>query len=107
MFLATDNMALRRNLDLWFESQSIRPLVLGEFEDYALLRAFGETGMGVFPMPSIFRNHIRKQKSLRAIGVTEELRILRHFCRAEATTPGRHCNSQRGPARTMSVIAST
>lgn len=62
---------------MWLESQSIRALVLGEFEDYAFLRAFGETGMGVFPMPSIFRNHIRKQKSLRAIGVTEEVRI--HF----------------------------
>jgi LysR family transcriptional activator of nhaA len=40
MFLPTDNTALRRNLDFWFESRRIRPLVLGEFEDYALLRAF-------------------------------------------------------------------
>jgi hypothetical protein len=54
MFLPADNTALRKNLDFWFESQSIRPMVLGEFEDYALLRAFGETGAGVFPMPSIF-----------------------------------------------------
>ena len=77
MFLPADNTALRKNLDFWFESQSIRPMVLGEFEDYALLRAFGETGAGVFPMPSIFHRHIRKQKNLRMIGVTEDVRI--HF----------------------------
>jgi len=47
MFLPTDNTALRRNLDFWFESNKIRPVVRGEFEDDALLRAFGETG-GVY-----------------------------------------------------------
>src|SRR5689334_13722118 len=52
MFLPTDNTALRRNLDFWFESKGIRPRVIGEFEDYALLRAFGETGLGVFALPS-------------------------------------------------------
>jgi len=74
MFLPTDNTALRRNLDFWFESSGIRPLVLGEFEDYALLRAFGETGAGVFPLPSVVEPQIRKQKSLRTIGVTNQVR---------------------------------
>src|SRR6476661_4911971 len=41
MLLPTDNTAFRRNLEFWFESEGIRPIVLGEFEDYALLRAFG------------------------------------------------------------------
>ncbi len=74
MFLPTDNTALRRNLDYWFESSGIRPVVIGEFEDYALLRAFGETGHGVFPLPSVVEGQIRKQKSLRTIGVTNEVR---------------------------------
>ena len=37
MLLPTDNTALRRNLDFWFESHEIHPVVIGEFEDYALL----------------------------------------------------------------------
>jgi len=77
MFLPADNTALRRNLDFWFESHSIWPRVLGEFEDHALLRAFGETGAGIFPMPSVFRKLPYKQKGLRTIGVTQDVRI--HF----------------------------
>jgi LysR family transcriptional activator of nhaA len=74
MFLPTDNTALRRNLDFWFESNGIRPLVLGEFEDYALLRAFGETGLAAFPLPAVVEAQIRRQKGLRTIGVTDQVR---------------------------------
>lgn len=48
LFLPTENTALRRALELWFERQNVRPMVVGEFEDYALLRAFGETGTALF-----------------------------------------------------------
>ena len=74
MFLPTDNTAFRRNLDFWFESKGIRPVILGEFEDYALLRAFGETGAGVFPLPSVGGAQLRKQKELKIVGVTSEVR---------------------------------
>lgn len=83
MFLPTDNTALRRNLDFWFESKNIRPLVLGEFEDYALLRAFGETGTGVFPLPSVVEPQVRQQRSLRPIGVTSEVRTQFYAISAE------------------------
>jgi LysR family transcriptional activator of nhaA len=77
IFLPTDNTAFRRNLNFWFESNAIRPLVLAEFEDYALLRAFGETGTGVFPMPAIFQNQVRRQKYLKVIGATQDVQL--HF----------------------------
>lgn len=83
MFLPTDNTALRRNLDYWFESNGIRPVVVAEFEDYALLRAFGETGSGVFPLPSVVETQIRSQKSLRAIGSTGEVRTQFYAISAE------------------------
>ncbi len=83
MFLPTDNTALRRNLDYWFDSNGIRPQVLGEFEDYALLRAFGETGSGVFPLPSVVGAQIRRQKSLRTIGETTEVRTQFYAISAE------------------------
>jgi len=74
MFLPTENTAFRRNLDFWFESNGIRPVVLGEFEDFALLRAFGETGAGVFPLPSVGEGQLQKQKGLKSIGATSEVR---------------------------------
>lgn len=83
MLLPTHNTALRRNLDFWFESNGIRPYVLGEFEDFALLRAFGETGAGVFPLPSVTGAQTRRQKSLRTIGTTEEVRTQFYAISAE------------------------
>ena len=77
MFLPTDNTALRRAIDYWFVSEGLNPEVIGEFEDYALLRAFGETGVGVFPMPAILENTLRKQTGLVIIGRTDKVR--HHF----------------------------
>ena len=83
MFLPTDNTALRRNLDYWFETNALRPQIIGEFEDYALLRAFGETGAGIFPLPSVVAPQIQKQKSLRSIGMTTEVRTQFYAISAE------------------------
>src|SRR5947209_2009025 len=41
LLLPTDNTALRRSLEQWFDAEGIRPLVTGEFEDSALLNVFG------------------------------------------------------------------
>ncbi len=73
MLLPTDNMDLRRSLDQWFETRNIRPDVVGEFEDYALLRAFGQAGSGIFPVPSVFEKQLKQQDSLRWVGRTEEV----------------------------------
>ena len=83
MFLPTDNTALRRSLDYWFESNGIRPLVLGEFEDYALLRAFGETGSAVFPLPAAVEPQVHRQKSLAIVGRTSEVRTQFYAISAE------------------------
>ena len=74
MFLPTDNTALRRAMDSWFASEGVNPQVAGEFEDYALLRAFGETGKGVFPMPAVLENTLRRQTGLVIIGRTDKVR---------------------------------
>jgi LysR family transcriptional regulator, transcriptional activator of nhaA len=83
MLLPTDNTALRRNLDFWFQSKGIRPVVLGEFEDYALLRAFGESGEGIFPMPSVVQKQVRKQSGLRMLGTTHDVRTQFYAISAE------------------------
>jgi LysR family transcriptional regulator, transcriptional activator of nhaA len=74
MFLPTDNTGFRRNLDYWFEVNDLHPLVIGEFEDYALLRAFGQSGKAVFPVPSVFENELKRKDGMRRIGLTQEVR---------------------------------
>lgn len=49
MLLPTAHTAVRDRLDLWFEQKGVRPRIVGEFEDSALLKTFGASGMGIFP----------------------------------------------------------
>lgn len=77
MLLPTDNTAFRRNLDYWFEANGVRPRIVGEFEDYALLRAFGDAGTAVYPVPSVFERQLKRQEKVRRLGSTEEVRT--HF----------------------------
>jgi LysR family transcriptional activator of nhaA len=83
MLLPTDNTSIRRNLDYWFEVNSIQPLIVGEFEDYALLRAFAQAGTAVFPIPSVFAAELRKQDKLVTIGSTKEVKTLFYAISAE------------------------
>src|SRR6185369_3711866 len=83
MFLPTDNTALRRNLDYWFELNGIRPHVLGEFEDYALLRAFGEANNAVFPLPAVVEPQVRRQRAMAKIGATDKVRTQFYAISAE------------------------
>lgn len=65
--------ALRRSLDHWFESQGIRPRIVGEFEDSALLKVFAQKGAGVFAAPSVIKEEICRQYRVRPIGEIVEV----------------------------------
>lgn len=74
VLLPADNTNFRLALDHWFDDQQIRPRIIGQFEDFALLRQFGESGAGIFPAPSVLEKRFRQQKGLRLIGRTEAVR---------------------------------
>ena len=60
--------ALRRSLDHWFEVNHIRPQIIGEFEDSALLKVFGQAGAGVFAAASAVEREIKEQYRSVIIG---------------------------------------
>lgn len=62
---------LRGLLANWFDAEGIRPRIVGEFEDSALLKVFGQQGHGVFAAPAIIRGEIRKQYGVRELGRVE------------------------------------
>jgi LysR family transcriptional activator of nhaA len=56
------------------ESRGIHPVIKGEFQDYALLRAFGEAGAEIFLVPADFEGEVKQQDDLQCIGSTDEVR---------------------------------
>lgn len=75
--LPTGNTMLRRSIDLWFETRNIRPLIVGEFEDSALLKVFGQAGVGLFPAHAVIKKEIADQYGVSVIG--ELTGIKEHF----------------------------
>ncbi len=72
--LPTGNTWLRRALDQWFDERDIRPQVISEFEDSALLKVFGQTGLGLFPAPAAIEKEVCRQYKVRVVGRIEEVR---------------------------------
>lgn len=66
--LPTQHSSLRRGLDAFFEREGLRPRVMGEFEDLALLKTFGQTGLGVFAAPVAISREVERQYSVQRIG---------------------------------------
>jgi len=71
--LPAEGTTLRRSLEDWFDIVGIRPVVVGEFEDSALLKVFGQAGTGVFAVPSIVAADARRQYKVRKLGEPPEI----------------------------------
>ena len=72
--LPLDNTALRRDLDEWFHSQDLRPQVMGEFADLALLRVFADHGLGAFAVPTMMEQQMRQYGFVK-IGTTDKITV--------------------------------
>lgn len=68
LLLPTADTAIRRSLDQWLDKQGVQPLIVGEFEDYALLREFASAGKGVAPFPDVLTAQLQKESGLALIG---------------------------------------
>ncbi len=66
--LLGDNVAMQTPLMRWFQEQDIQPRIVGQFDDSALMKAFGRAGAGIFPAPAIMENEIQKQQGAELIG---------------------------------------
>ena len=72
--LPTRGTTLRRSLDQWFEERSVRPRIVGEMEDSALVKVFGAAGAGLFAAPSVIEDELRRQYGLRPLGRIDGVR---------------------------------
>jgi len=74
LLLPTANTALRRALDDWFEREQLRPRVVGEFEDSALMKVFGHGAAVAFPAPAAIADDVCRFYGVRVIGRTDAVR---------------------------------
>lgn len=73
MLLPSQHWALRRRLADWFENHDLSPRIAGEFDDSALLKAFGEAGAGVFAASTAIEEEICRMYRMAVIGRTDEI----------------------------------
>jgi LysR family transcriptional activator of nhaA len=69
-----EDSALRSPLLRWLERQDARPRIVGEFDDSALMKAFGKAGAGVFPAPTATHDEVERQYGVIRLGETRDLR---------------------------------
>lgn len=66
--LPGEDAAIRPKLIHWLDANDLRPQIVGEFDDSALLKAFGQAGAGLFVAPSAIVDHVCKQYKVMEIG---------------------------------------
>jgi len=67
-------VALHARLMRWFEAERLRPRIVGEFDDSALIMAFGQAGAGYFAAPTAIEAAVLREKGMRRVGRIDAVR---------------------------------
>ncbi len=67
-------VALHARLLRWFEAERLRPRIVGEFDDSALLKAFGQAGVGYFAAPTAIEDYVVRHYEVEVVGRIETVR---------------------------------
>jgi LysR family transcriptional regulator, transcriptional activator of nhaA len=73
MLIQGSSSAMRQRLDLWLAKHGLHPRLVGEFDDAALMKAFGGEGRGVFMSPTVLEAETCAQYGVRVLGRTSDL----------------------------------
>ncbi len=68
MCLPTEQTAVRRTLNQWLDDHDIHPHIVAEFEDSALLKVFGQSGLGLVPVPTAIESEVKQQYRMQLVG---------------------------------------
>jgi LysR family transcriptional regulator, transcriptional activator of nhaA len=74
MLMPTGSSALYRALELWFERHMVKPRIVAEFEDRALMKAFGAAGVGVFTTPTAVEQDILEKYDVQLIARVNDIK---------------------------------
>ncbi len=74
LLLPGEMNGVRSHLVKWLDKFHLHPRVIGEFDDSALMKVFGQGGAGVFIAPTAIADEVAKQYGALIIGQTGEVR---------------------------------
>lgn len=72
LYPSTGNQ-LRSAIDRWLDRHRIHPRTIAEFDDGALMKAFGQEGAGIFIAPAVIEAEVERQYQVTAIGRVDEV----------------------------------
>ena len=73
ILLPASNNKMRRDLDDWFDEIDIKPNIVAEIDDSALIKAFGEAGIGLFPAPKAVSTAVEHMYNSKLVGVIDSV----------------------------------
>ena len=68
LLIPSEGTSVRNELMNWFHQQKVQPNIIGEFDDSALMRAFGFGGAGIFVAPSVQEDTFTQELDIHCIG---------------------------------------
>lgn len=74
ILLPTKQYAIRQLFDRWTNDMDLFPIIKGQFDDSALMKAFGQASLGVFFMPTVIEQEVCQQFRVEVIGRTEDIK---------------------------------
>ncbi len=73
MLLPGEDFAIHHRLLQWLGDQNLYPHIVGEFDDSAMIKAFGQSGVGLFFAPSVIAHRVCEQYAVVALGGVDVL----------------------------------
>ncbi len=73
LLLPSSDNQLRSGIDQWLDKHRLHPRIMAEFDDSALMKAFGQEGLGVFIAPAAIESLVERQYEVSAIGRVDEV----------------------------------
>lgn len=73
LLLPAEGTMLRRAIEHWFEQNDLRPKIVAEFEDSALMKVFAQHGEGVCPAPRVIEREVRQSFGIVPLGRVREI----------------------------------
>lgn len=72
--LPPDGTVMHRSLAAWFDHVKVRPRVVAEIDDSAVLKVFGQGGIGLFAAPTAIEEDVMRQYDVKPVGRVESMK---------------------------------
>lgn len=74
LLLPSEGTTLRRGIEAWTKQEKLQCVMTGEFDDSALMKSFGQAGMGFFAAPAIIGEEVERQYQVQQIGIATSIK---------------------------------